>query len=380
MSNIPGEKRHTPGSGRVVDSNLARLDNSCNLRYSKALRYFLARVYHLTEPRGKDGGFPVELGPDVGKVELPSMRRVSNEGRHMDRCEPDLPVALQNAYERLDKEISDLGDTADYRNAGAVRKAMEQFVRQWGRVTGRLDELEQRASLVARECCQGSVYEQRMEDAFNAYYLTSKDMYGPYVVIVEPILRRLKPGYGLRCRSEVSSLIEVVDLAMRAGLMPDGCRADFADWRRECQRIVDDAEDVGADGCRDLMSVYRVRYGSPSGMDNLETTLLMTGAGRSKLPLIRSAAKLLMEWAGQLVRATDPVREYSDRRESSVVVQESARAGELKTDAVATRQTTHRSNQSRMRGGARDKLIAGLTKHHEYANGGCLNQEPIGCG
>jgi|GEM_PF-2688788 len=34
--------------------------------------------------------------------------------------------------------------------------------------------------------------------------------------------------------------------------------------------------------------------------------------------------------------------------------------------------------RSTQRGEGRDKLIAALTKHHEYADGGCLNLEPIG--
>ncbi|MBW3597506.1 MAG: hypothetical protein KY475_09560 [Planctomycetes bacterium] len=36
-----------------------------------------------------------------------------------------------------------------------------------------------------------------------------------------------------------------------------------------------------------------------------------------------------------------------------------------------------KSKRSTQRGDAREKLIAALTKHHEYANGSCLNQEPI---
>ena len=30
------------------------------------------------------------------------------------------------------------------------------------------------------------------------------------------------------------------------------------------------------------------------------------------------------------------------------------------------------------KGEARDKLMSALAKHHDYANEGCLNQEPIG--
>jgi hypothetical protein len=43
-------------------------------------------------------------------------------------------------------------------------------------------------------------------------------------------------------------------------------------------------------------------------------------------------------------------------------------------------QNNPRPSQKRSteRGGAEAKLIAALTKHHQYADGGCLNQEPIG--
>ena len=37
-----------------------------------------------------------------------------------------------------------------------------------------------------------------------------------------------------------------------------------------------------------------------------------------------------------------------------------------------------RPKRSTERGEGRSKLIAALTKHHQYADGGCLNLEPIG--
>lgn len=40
--------------------------------------------------------------------------------------------------------------------------------------------------------------------------------------------------------------------------------------------------------------------------------------------------------------------------------------------------TPAKAKRSTKRGEARLKLIAALTKHHKYADGGCLNQEPIG--
>jgi len=40
--------------------------------------------------------------------------------------------------------------------------------------------------------------------------------------------------------------------------------------------------------------------------------------------------------------------------------------------------TPRRSKKSTEKGEGRDKIIAALTKHHKYADGGCLNSEPIG--
>jgi hypothetical protein len=48
-------------------------------------------------------------------------------------------------------------------------------------------------------------------------------------------------------------------------------------------------------------------------------------------------------------------------------------------DAPAPARTpTPRPKRSTEPGEARAKLIAALTKHHRYADGGCLNLEPIG--
>ena len=55
-----------------------------------------------------------------------------------------------------------------------------------------------------------------------------------------------------------------------------------------------------------------------------------------------------------------------------------ANAPEKRDDAapaVPTKRTLKRSTE---RGEGRAKLIAALTKHHQYADGGCLNVEPIG--
>jgi hypothetical protein len=47
-------------------------------------------------------------------------------------------------------------------------------------------------------------------------------------------------------------------------------------------------------------------------------------------------------------------------------------------DAATLMDRTRKPKRSTQNGDARAKLIAALTKHHQYADGGCLNQEPIG--
>src|SRR5262249_55057709 len=46
--------------------------------------------------------------------------------------------------------------------------------------------------------------------------------------------------------------------------------------------------------------------------------------------------------------------------------------------APTVRPTEPAPKRSTERGEGRAKLIAALTKHHQYADGGCLNLEPIG--
>ncbi len=50
----------------------------------------------------------------------------------------------------------------------------------------------------------------------------------------------------------------------------------------------------------------------------------------------------------------------------------------VETTDKRTQRPEPKSKRSTERGEGREKLIAAFTKHHKYANGGCLNLEPIG--
>lgn len=77
-------------------------------------------------------------------------------------------------------------------------------------------------------------------------------------------------------------------------------------------------------------------------------------------------------WAANVIRAFAKVFTQCGKRLRSVAKTQSAghrRGGALPTVKKLPRQT---------RGGSATKLIAALTKHHNYADGGCLNWKPIG--
>lgn len=52
--------------------------------------------------------------------------------------------------------------------------------------------------------------------------------------------------------------------------------------------------------------------------------------------------------------------------------------GESRPDASSMAPKPTKPKRSSEKGEGRAKLIAALTKHHKYAEGGCLNLEPIG--
>jgi hypothetical protein len=80
---------------------------------------------------------------------------------------------------------------------------------------------------------------------------------------------------------------------------------------------------------------------------------------------VKAAEDLPLEDAMEKLDAAESCRDDADQPEKQ----------SNSAPAVPTRSTRKRSTE---RGEGRAKLIAALTKHHQYADGGCLNLEPIG--
>jgi hypothetical protein len=90
--------------------------------------------------------------------------------------------------------------------------------------------------------------------------------------------------------------------------------------------------------------------------------------GPQALPILEQVIELMKaKWAGPI-----PVGQPAGEAITGQA------AMDPKAHAQAADQPRRSPKRSTERGEARAKLIAALTEHHQYANGSCLNQEPIG--
>ena len=74
-------------------------------------------------------------------------------------------------------------------------------------------------------------------------------------------------------------------------------------------------------------------------------------------------------WTQAILAGLEPLRQKSKPDNASPPIV---------CDEKTTKKTDRLSKRSTQRGDAKNKLIAALTKHHDYSNGSCLNLEPIG--
>ena len=164
------------------------------------------------------------------------------------------------------------------------------------------------------------------------------------------VIRRLEPKADFLFASELTDFIKSMNQAKRRGIIPRPCADLFALMGDEAERLADDAREVEADGCYFIFHLHPENADSDPAESSMP--VLASRPGTAHLTSIASAVESLMAWVSQ--RAAD---------------------------ASGHRAPTHRSRgkpkRSMGKGEARDKLISALTKHHDYANEGCLNQEPI---
>jgi len=79
------------------------------------------------------------------------------------------------------------------------------------------------------------------------------------------------------------------------------------------------------------------------------------------------------------VQALASERRAADDAEAAIAPRRGAAQPAGPVELTKNESASAKSKRSTERGEGRLKLIAALTKHHQYADGGCLNLEPVGC-
>jgi hypothetical protein len=133
---------------------------------------------------------------------------------------------------------------------------------------------------------------------------------------------------------------------------------------------------LDSDDCRETLQALP-QSNTDAERDEMQAEL---GRARQRLrepgrPIVAQGSVAAADTGGVNNKATDGPSFKSDNS--------TARAEDGQPDHIEPEPTTEplprkKSKRSTERGEGRDKLVAALTKHHKYAEGGCLNQEPIG--
>lgn len=135
-----------------------------------------------------------------------------------------------------------------------------------------------------------------------------------------------------------------------------------------CDTMIDAAKDFGYVELVDTLQSCK-----QSGRSLLSVTTQEKESSQRELSNLFAQLKeniAISQAKPSIVLATCPATPQSD-------VQANGPAAPL-PDALGSESKVIRKKQSHNQDDAKDKLIAALTKHHKYADGSCLNTEPIG--
>ncbi len=137
-------------------------------------------------------------------------------------------------------------------------------------------------------------------------------------------------------------------------------------WRSACRDVQREAELLEVDGCWHLFYLHETGEERPSEHAERAKALIETHPGGGNLGKIKTAADSLLAWASE-----------NPPRPDLASLQDPAQGiGPAVAESPTT--PTKKSKRSTERGEGQVKLIAALSKHHKYSEGGCLNLEAIG--
>jgi hypothetical protein len=192
---------------------------------------------------------------------------------------------------------------------------------------------------------------------------------------------------------------EGIERALKDGFLKPGfaaCRA-FLRWRSACRAVQKEADLLEVDGCWYLFHIHKAGDDSPSQRTKCAKAIMQPDLGVGQLEPIGAAASSMVGWVTEKAYPSDdrkpmesPVRggganateptpcEVAERLSTPSTVGEMNGGNPPPADTTVNPRLAKKAKRSTERGEGRVKLIAALTKHHKYADDGCLNLEPVG--
>jgi hypothetical protein len=273
-----------------------------------------------------------------------------------------IPHALASAYRRLVEAL----DERDRRHDAETRPAtdpglprcVERFVDALHQIPSGGDELRRRATFVESRCGPGGAYATARARSLESYRDEPSELTGSALAIRRLRASNAQPLF----LAEVNAQRQDIEHVLRDGVLElsDAARGVFEAWHTACRAMQRDAEGLEVDGCWHLLHVHQAGETDLTERAELAAAIAESRLGEANLGAIRAAADSLVAW----IRERRPEAEGGA---SSEIVQ-----------AVEDPPNPKKPKRSTERGEGRAKLIAELSRYHRYADGSCLNCEPIG--
>lgn len=272
-------------------------------------------------------------------------------------------VASEALIAELESGIAQHNKNRRYSNSRRICDLIEQFVDSLYQTPDWSNELINRATFVEKRCGDESKYELARSEALKSYKGQSSKLSRSKLAI-----RRLRSSNRpLQLLAEVDSVRNDINKVLDDGILDlsKASRKAFEKWERACRDVQREARVLNVDGCWYLYHIHACGEDTPSRFSKSARGMMLTDAGGVNLRTIKSAVIAMQKMAGA-AGTIKPLEVSSAGGDNSELI-------------LKPPQHPKKPKRSTQKGEAKAKLIAALTLHHQYEEGSCLNQEPIGC-
>jgi len=217
----------------------------------------------------------------------------------LNRASENLEAELTKGIQEYESEES----TGYYTNADEIYEAIRNFLANWLDDSSRKEELTRRATFIERHCGPDSSFAKARRAVLSrAETVTSQKVrskWDPEKRVFQQL--RQANGEDARLARQVADTCAVLGRAIRSGVFQEDGLSVLNEWRVECDKVLEKAGCIGADGCRYLLGVRQYLVAEGELQREGETTwgLIHRGdfLGVPVLKELSGAAGSLKDWA-----------------------------------------------------------------------------------